>query len=533
MLNLAIPNQNITVSDNATNAELQRAIEAAIPAATVQTKNIAKQFKGSSEIQTAKNIFDFLKNKITYQVDGNNQKIQLPSALLRNKAADCKSYSLFTAGVLSNLGIPYNLTYASYTPGNKEPEHVYVTTKSGIIIDAVWGKFNSEKKPFYKYQKPMKISYISGIKRRKYKGIGRTNLEWAKAVELNLSNAEKIQIESLQREPITTTGREILLQLIKKNAGGMADFLYSISPFNTKGKENSELLAKWNAGLAKGEAEIAKKYPIDSVWLANYRSKVSVPSTSGNVILPGANAKGGYQATTALDYQNIKRLELRSNARAQLVKELNKLYPFLVYPASTNDQQTKYRKMEIDFLMKGGNPDNFNDAVKEGITKSPRGTDFNYLLGKFANKTYKAKDIGLAIRAVSTVLFGGKRFGLGDPGVWTPWGGFKPGKITGIRKPKNIGAEPVTTTTGVSASTAYWVGAISTIVVTLGGAFINAKWGGQNGGQDLNYLSDPNPNAWTPPAGNDNEGGAVSENSWILPVGLAAGAYFLFKDQLK
>jgi hypothetical protein len=533
MLNLAIPNQNITVSDNATNAELQRAIEAAVSAATVQTKDIAKQFKGSSELEISKNIFNFLKNKITYQVDGNNQKIQLPSALLRDKKADCKSYSLFTSGVLSNLGIPYNLTYASYTPGNKEPEHVYVTTKSGIIIDAVWGKFNSEKKPIYKYQKPMKISYISGIKRRKYKGIGQTNLDWAKAVGLNLTLAQKIEIERDQRNPIYVTGREILLQLIKKNAGGIADFLYSISPFNGKGKENAELLAKWNAGLAQGESEIAKQYPIDSNWLVNYKSRAVVPSTSGGVILPGSNATGGYQAKTPLDFQNIKRLEIRGKLRDQLVKNLNKLYPYLVYPASTQDQQTKYRQIEIDFLMKGGNPNNFNDAVKEGITKSPRGTDFNYLLGKFQSKTYKTKDLGLAIRAVVAALTGGKRFGLGDPGIFTPWGGFKPGKISGIRKPKRIGAEPVTTTATVSASTAYWVTAITGIITTLGGAFINARWGGQNGGTDFNFLNDQNPDGWDPPAGNDNENGAVSENTWIVPVGLAAASYFLFKDKLK
>lgn len=533
-MNLVIPNQNITISSNATNLQLQKAIEAAIPAATEQTKKMAARFRGGNELETCKKIFDFLKYKINYKVDGENQKIQLPSALLRNKAADCKSYSLFTAGILSNLGIPYSLTYASYTPGNKEPEHVYVTTKNGCIIDAVWGKFNSEKKPLYKYQKPMKISYISGIKKPKYKGIGRTNLEWANAVGLKLSPAEKFSIEKNQVSPIHAGAREIILQLIKKNGGGIADFLFSISPFNINGKINPELKSAWDQGLASGEKQIEKMFPIDPLWLANYRSKVSIPSTSGNVILPGSNAKGGYQPQTAQDYQNMKRLELRADARAKLVADLNKKYTWLVYPASNSEQMKQFRDLEIHFLRRGGNPDNFNSAIKEGITKSPRGTDFNYLMGKLASKNFKLKDIGLAIRAYSSVLTGGKRFGLQDPGIWTPWGGFKPGKISGIQRRTKIGVDPGTgTAAGLTA--AQWVAAITTVVTSLGVAFINAKWGNRSGGIDQTYIDDPDPK-WDPKLKDNNDGGGSLLDdlpSLILPVGIATGAYFLFKDKLK
>lgn len=529
-MNLVIPNQNITISSNATNLQLQKAIEAAIPAATEQTKKMSARFRGGNELETCKKIFDFLKYTINYKVDGENQKIQLPSALLRNKAADCKSYSLFTAGILSNLGIPYSLTYASYTPGNKEPEHVYVTTKNGCIIDAVWGKFNSEKKSLYKYQKPMKISYISGIKKPKYKGIGRTNLQWAEAVGLKLTNGQKLQIEALQREPLSVTGREIVLQLIRKNAGGLADFLFSISPFNINGKINPELKLAWDQSLAAGEKEIEKMFPIDSVWLTNYRSKVSIPFTSGNVILPGSNAKGGYQPQTALDYQNMKRLQLRAEARAKLVSDLNKKYTWLVYPASNDSQMKEFRNIEIQWLMKGGNPDTFNKAIKEGITKSPRGTDFNYLLGKWANKTYKTADLGLAIRAVSIAILGGKRFGLQDPGIWTPWSGFKPGKISGY-KSRKIGVTGAEEAAGVAASTKFWVATISSFVISLTTIFVNAKWGNQPGGIDNTQFPDST-SEFNPPL-TDQLGTRSNLPSWILPVGIATGAYFLFKDKLK
>lgn len=156
------PGQNITVKTNASNAQLQSALEKALPGAVAQTKDIAQQFKGATDTDTCRKIFDFLKNKIRYDKDGFTQKIKYPSALLREGRGDCKSYSLFTAAILKNLNIPFRWTYASYTPGVNIPGHVYITTDSGCIVDAVWGKFNSEKKPYNKFYKNMNISYISG-----------------------------------------------------------------------------------------------------------------------------------------------------------------------------------------------------------------------------------------------------------------------------------------------------------------------------------------------------------------------------------
>lgn len=152
-MNIGKPGQVITIAANGTNQQLQRAIEAAVPAAVQQTKTIARQFKGLTDRQTALNIFNYLKTKINYNADGNHQKVKLPSALLRTRVGDCKSYALFTAAILTNLKIPYRFTYASYDPKNKEPEHIYVTTDSGFIIDAVYGKFNSEKRAAHKFNR--------------------------------------------------------------------------------------------------------------------------------------------------------------------------------------------------------------------------------------------------------------------------------------------------------------------------------------------------------------------------------------------
>ena len=140
------------ISGNADNADLRAAIMAAVPEAVEQTKQLAPYFKTTSDRETAKKIFDYLKKNVKYKADDYRQVIQLPSAIMQPGAVtDCKSLSLFTAAILQNLGIPWHFVLASYTD-SPIPGHIYVQTDSGVIIDVVWGKFNSEKKPKYKYK---------------------------------------------------------------------------------------------------------------------------------------------------------------------------------------------------------------------------------------------------------------------------------------------------------------------------------------------------------------------------------------------
>jgi hypothetical protein len=146
----------------ADNKDIRDLLEKLIPKASEQMKEFAKQFKGSNEQETCKKIFDYIKNNFVYIADGDEQIIKLPSALLRKKVGDCKSYSLFTASILQNLGIPYHLVYASYND-NPIPHHVYVQTDNGCIIDVVYGKFNQEKKAKYKYKKHMNVRYMAGL----------------------------------------------------------------------------------------------------------------------------------------------------------------------------------------------------------------------------------------------------------------------------------------------------------------------------------------------------------------------------------
>ena len=251
------------VKRNASNSDLQRAIEAAIPTAVKQMKERSNQFKGASEIETCKKIFDYLKNQVNYKADGAEQQVRLPSGLIRTLQGDCKSYSVFTSAVLTNLGIPHKLVYASYDPGDSTPTHIYVTTNKGCIIDAVYGKFNAEKQASNKKYKNMNISYIAGIgkKRRigsmgKYGtggacGIGATDsgLDWAKQFGVVPDRSEVVlaTISAPYRKYAAQkillpaiVGRGIVRKLIEKNAGGFANSLskvYEIARANNNSDE--------------------------------------------------------------------------------------------------------------------------------------------------------------------------------------------------------------------------------------------------------------------------------------------------------
>jgi hypothetical protein len=240
------PGQTLLVKRNATNGELQRAIEAVIPQATKQAASFASRYKGRDEAATCKNIFDYLKNNINYKADGDSQQVRLPSGLMRTKQGDCKSYSVFTSAVLSNLGIPHKLVYAAYDPKDNTPTHIYVMTDKGCIIDAVYGKFNAEKKPTFKKYKNMNISYIAGVKSRRRigsscnynnsNGIGATEsgLEWAKKFGvvpnkseawLAVNNGSYRKYAANKILIVAAGGRGVVRKLLEKNAGGMATSL--------------------------------------------------------------------------------------------------------------------------------------------------------------------------------------------------------------------------------------------------------------------------------------------------------------------
>ena len=143
--------QTIVIKKSGNNADIINALHKYMPYAVQQSKKRASMFKGKDNKETARNIWSFLKHNIRYIEDSEHfQDIKLPDRLIKERKGDCKSFSMFTASILDNLGIPYKFAYTSYTD-SKTPQHVYVQLDDGTIIDAVWKKFDSEKPYTYKF----------------------------------------------------------------------------------------------------------------------------------------------------------------------------------------------------------------------------------------------------------------------------------------------------------------------------------------------------------------------------------------------
>jgi hypothetical protein len=185
---------NSTYRMEADNADIRKAIVQAVPKATEQTKEMANGFSGSNDQETCKKIFDFLKNQIKYKADGPNQIIRYPSALLKTRTGDCKSYSLLTAAILNNLKIPCRFVLQSFNE-DPTPSHIFVETLSGVKVDAVFGTFNQEKPSTFQYTIPMNVKYMSGTgcgcnSRSNNSGCG-CNVTSIGAVKIGLTDANR------------------------------------------------------------------------------------------------------------------------------------------------------------------------------------------------------------------------------------------------------------------------------------------------------------------------------------------------------
>lgn len=324
--------------DMADNADIRRAIIQAVPKANQQVTKFAKHFGRNSQRETCKAIFDFLKNEIKYVADGSEQVIKLPSALLSTKVGDCKSYSLLTSAILTNLGIPHHFVLTSYN-GDPTPSHIYVATDDGCIIDAVWGIFDSEKKPFYKYEvKPngqMKVKTLSGVGNA---GIGNPLIYAALA-------ATPAIVESL-KTPKKVTG-------LGGCGCGMGGFELDAASraYCDRTYPNSGTLVKKAANKIAREACYIRE-----------RAQDEVKEQAGNVAAAGKKAG-----------QFLKDLNLKQYMNAPFRSIYLGLLKFNVDGISSQLQKhpDKRSKIEQQFTRWGGDGRKVFDAVKEGASKKP------------------------------------------------------------------------------------------------------------------------------------------------------------------
>jgi len=252
---------DVTYKSQADNKDIRDLLVKLVPKAKAQMVEFSKGFKGRTNKETCKKIFDYIKNNFTYVADGGEQIIKLPSALLKKRVGDCKSYSLFTASILENLKIPYKFVYTSYN-NNPIPAHVYVVTEDGCIIDAVYGIFNAEKKPTYRYTQDMNVRYMAGIGAdctSCSKGVGKVTI---------ISKDKRQQIKTTAQDvagkfksAAFVGGRAVLLGLIKGNYDGIATKMQKVDTNKLKNdwtRVGGDYSALTNA-IKEGASKPAKK----------------------------------------------------------------------------------------------------------------------------------------------------------------------------------------------------------------------------------------------------------------------------------
>lgn len=160
----------------------------------------------------------------------------------------------------------------------------------------------------------------------------------------------------------------------------------------------------------------------------------------------------------------------------------------------------KMRAIELQWLNKGGNPNELYESISEGASKTPTGAYFNKLM-KMKAGGYSPNPAQWIAAAVSALF--GKKYNEAT------------GTITG---------EPATTTTAVVATAPWWGAMIGTIITTLGLAYIQGS-----------AAPAPGETATDASTGGAANGGA-STGSKIVPLLLLGGAgiaayYYLTKKK--
>lgn len=158
---------------NGINGDIINAIHKNFPQAVEQTKGIAHKFEAKTDLDTCYNLWKFERLKLTYKKDPlGKQQIRLPNRFIADaengKGGDCKSYSLFSAAVLYNLGFTVWFQYVAYTVKKAEDgisSHVFVKAeKNGqtFFLDGCNKRFNTFTGKLVT-EKKMTIETLSGI----------------------------------------------------------------------------------------------------------------------------------------------------------------------------------------------------------------------------------------------------------------------------------------------------------------------------------------------------------------------------------
>lgn len=110
-------------------------------------QNLAKRNKGASQLQTIRNLFDWVVANIKYELDPPIETIRYPSRTILDKKGDCDCMSTLLGSLFCALGIKYKIKVIAHR--KHQYTHVYLMVDTGlgfwIPIDPVLQIFGQEK----------------------------------------------------------------------------------------------------------------------------------------------------------------------------------------------------------------------------------------------------------------------------------------------------------------------------------------------------------------------------------------------------
>lgn len=175
-----------------------------------QTARLAAQLRGARQLETCRNVFDFVRHDgrsrdygIRYVLDpAGQQLIKTPAAVVHTGFCDCKGYALLITSLLRDSNIRCALRFVSFGAA-KVVTHVYAVAwpselhGAPVVLDACLPRFNEEKPYTHKQDYDVtQIVHISGVD-DDFPGVTPLNLRGDESVgELDLKlMRQRVQLE--------------------------------------------------------------------------------------------------------------------------------------------------------------------------------------------------------------------------------------------------------------------------------------------------------------------------------------------------
>lgn len=213
----AYQNKRVTVVDKQATADIINYIAKVHEMTKADYNKISKDFWKGNVKDTAKGLFDFLKQNVTYKIEsGEKQTVKTPSAILHEKQGDCKHYASFIVGVVDSLnrkGYPIEAGYMYVNSLNSSDNFHHVF---GVVVDPKTGKdywtdpiyrvFDRRKEYLNEKFVPMALQIVSGDvemgkKQKVSKSQKKANRQANKQARKENANARKAERAKVRAMP--------------------------------------------------------------------------------------------------------------------------------------------------------------------------------------------------------------------------------------------------------------------------------------------------------------------------------------------